>query len=54
MPFIARSYLNIKITDLEGLAATAFEIVITEKPATMPVLLENVAKAFAKKISSMV
>ena len=51
---VARSYLNIKITDLEGLAATAFEIVITEKPATMPVLLENVAKAFAKKISSMV
>ena len=51
---LAKTYLTQDLSNLEGLAANAFEAVITGEPATIPGLIENVAKAFANKINSMV
>ena len=51
---MAKTYLTQDLSNLEGLAANAFEAVITGEPATIPGLIENVAKAFANKINSMV
>ena len=51
---LAKSYLTQDLSNLEGLAANAFEAVITKQTATIPGLLENVARAFATKITSMI
>lgn len=50
---LAKAYLTQDFTKLEGLAATAFELVITYKPATIPAVIENTATAFANRITAM-
>ena len=50
---LAKTYLTQALSNLEGLAANAFEAVITGDTASIP-RIENVARAFATKVTSMV
>ncbi len=49
----AKAYLTKDLLTIEGLGASAVEAIITQKQATMPEIKENVARAFATKVNSM-
>ena len=41
------------VNNLEGLAALAFQTIILGAGCSMEILQENIAQAFAKKVTSM-
>lgn len=50
---LAKQYLTMDVNNLEGLAALAFQTIILGAGCSMEILQENIAQAFAKKVTSM-
>ncbi len=51
---LAKQYLTMDVNSLEGLAALAFQALIIESGCSMEILQENIARAFAMKVTSMI
>ena len=51
---LAKQYLTMDVSTLEGLAALAFQALIIKSGCSMEILQESIAQAFANKVTSMI
>lgn len=51
---LAKQYISMDFSQLEGLAGTAFEAIMVKHNCTIEILQENISRAFANKVTSMI